>query len=69
MELRLGIFIKQFTGKLLINNKYTANTKELKEVIDNKVIKVGYNIKNKSWIIELNECVVDNTNILEVVSI
>lgn len=69
MELRLGQFMKKFTGKILINNSYIASTRELKEAIDNKVVGVKYNTKNKSWIIELNECIVDNTHLLEVVSI
>lgn len=69
MELRLGQFMKEFTGKILINNSYIASTRELKEVIDNKVVRVKYNTKNKSWIIELNECIVDNTHLLEVVGI
>ena len=69
MELRLGQFMKEFTGKILINNSYIASTRELKEVIDNKVVGVKYNIKDKSWIIELNECIVDNTHMLEVVGI
>lgn len=69
MELRLGQFMKEFTGKILINNSYIASTRELKEAIDNKVVGVKYNIKDKSWIIELNECIVDNTHMLEVVGI
>ena len=69
MELKLGQFMKEFTGKILINNSYIASTRELKEAIDNKVVRVKYNTKNKSWIIELNECIVDNTHLLEVVGI
>lgn len=69
MELKLGQFMKEFTGKILINNSYIASTRELKEAIDNRVVRVKYNTKNKSWIIELNECIVDNTHLLEVVGI
>lgn len=69
MEERLSAFIKQFTGELIVNNKYITNTTELKEIIDNKVVKIKYNIKNKGWIIELDEYIIDNTNILEVVAL
>lgn len=66
MEIMLGTFIKKFTGVLLVNERYTATAKELKEVIDNRVVDIQYNIKNKGWIIKLDECVVDNTNVLEI---
>lgn len=69
MELLLSKFMKEYKGELLINNKYLASAKELKEAIDNRVVKIKRDIKNNGWIIELNEIVVDNTNVLEVVAI
>lgn len=66
MKERLNTYLKQFSGTLIINNKYITTSKELKEIVDNRASKIRHNIATSGFIIELNECIVNNTNVLEV---
>lgn len=66
MKERLNTYLKQFSGTLIINNKYITTSKELKEIVDNRASNIRHNIATSGFIIELNECIVNNTNVLEV---
>lgn len=53
---------------VIINDKYTLTTLELKEVIDNRVVRLS-EISKDCWKILLDDNIVDNNNIIYIKSI